>query len=147
MARRRLSRSQSPNAPSSVYQAPAQRFRAHESVLQERLNSLELESILARRAVVEPVYRSALARRVAYRPGTVSKYSLSPLSNGRAAARLPSGRGARDRLISLAADRRVLFCVRRRERRAVLFARRVAGKRGVGVGKRWRRTITSQWRC
>lgn len=42
---------------------------------------------------------------------------------------------------------RVSFCVRRKQRREVLFARNVAGRRGVGYGKHWRRTQDSQYTC
>lgn len=45
------------------------------------------------------------------------------------------------------APRRVLFCLRRKVRKEVLFALRIAGRRGVGAGKRWRRTAESSWRC
>lgn len=45
------------------------------------------------------------------------------------------------------APRRVLFCLRRKVRKEVMFALNIAGKRGVGAGKRWRRTENSNWRC
>lgn len=42
-----------------------------------------------------------------------------------------------------------LFCVKRKVRRSVLFAKRVAGykRRSPGSGGGYRRSITSQWRC
>lgn len=43
--------------------------------------------------------------------------------------------------------RSVAVCVRRKLRREVLFARGVAGRSGVGVGKRWRRNVESSYRC
>lgn len=49
--------------------------------------------------------------------------------------------------LRIMAPRRVLFCLRRKVRKEVMFALRIAGKRGVGAGKRWRRTENSQWRC
>lgn len=42
----------------------------------------------------------------------------------------------------------VLFCQQRRERREVLFAKRVAGfRRSPGRGGTYRRRAESQWRC
>lgn len=45
------------------------------------------------------------------------------------------------------APKTVLFCVQRKQRKQVLFAKRIAGRRGVGRGKRWFRSSTSQYRC
>lgn len=42
---------------------------------------------------------------------------------------------------------RVKFCLRRKFRREVLFARDVAGHRGIGRGKRWIRSENSNYRC
>lgn len=42
---------------------------------------------------------------------------------------------------------RVGFCVRRKQRREFLFAAGVAGSRGVGRGRSWRRTAESSYRC
>lgn len=50
-------------------------------------------------------------------------------------------------LSKLRADPRVGFCLKRGIRREVLFAMRVAGSRGVGRGKKWKRNYNSQWRC
>ncbi len=41
----------------------------------------------------------------------------------------------------------VVVCVRRKRRRNVLFANRIAGRSGVGRGKQWRRNYYSQVRC
>lgn len=49
--------------------------------------------------------------------------------------------------LRMLAPRRVLFCLRRKVRKEVMFALKIAGRRGVGVGKRWRRTENSNWRC
>lgn len=43
--------------------------------------------------------------------------------------------------------RQVSFCQSRAARREVLFARNVAGRRGVGRGKPWRRTFESNYSC
>lgn len=47
----------------------------------------------------------------------------------------------------LKADPRVSYCVRRKERREVLFAMKRAGFGGSARKKTWRRTYNSQWRC
>lgn len=39
------------------------------------------------------------------------------------------------------------FCVQRKQRREVMFALDVAGRRGVGAGKRWKRRVESQYNC
>lgn len=49
-------------------------------------------------------------------------------------------------LNTLRADKSVTFCVRRKQRREVLFARKVAGRKGLGGGG-VRRTISSSWSC
>lgn len=54
---------------------------------------------------------------------------------------------ARGDAFVIRSSKRVQFCVSRKQRRQVLFAQRIAGKRGVGRGKRWRRSSTSSWRC
>lgn len=41
----------------------------------------------------------------------------------------------------------VIICVRRRRRREVMHAIGIAGKRGVGAGKKWRRDRFSNVRC
>lgn len=51
------------------------------------------------------------------------------------------------RVVSRPSINRAWFCFRRKSRRQVLFARRVAGSRGVGFGKRWRFTPESQVSC
>lgn len=53
------------------------------------------------------------------------------------------------RLLEIKAPRRVLFCARRQVRKEVLFARKVAGRRGGSPGRRGRylRNANSQWRC
>lgn len=53
------------------------------------------------------------------------------------------------RKLKMLAPKRVLFCIRRKVRREVLFALRRAGFRGSGPGKggRYRRTQDSQYRC
>lgn len=48
-------------------------------------------------------------------------------------------------LQALAANPRVVFCVRRKQRREVLFAKRLNGRNGGG--KPYRRTYSSQWSC
>lgn len=48
---------------------------------------------------------------------------------------------------SINAPRNVQFCVRRKIRREVMFAKNVAGRRGVGRGKSWRRTNESRYHC
>lgn len=42
---------------------------------------------------------------------------------------------------------RVMFCVRRKQRKQVLFAFNIAGKSGVGRGKRWHRSYNSHYGC
>lgn len=49
--------------------------------------------------------------------------------------------------LQMRAPSRVLFCLRRKQRKEVLFARGVAGRRGVGRGRRWRRTGDSAYSC
>lgn len=49
--------------------------------------------------------------------------------------------------LRIAAPHRVYFCLSRKRRREVLHAFRIAGKRGIGKGKRVRRTQNSQYRC
>lgn len=51
------------------------------------------------------------------------------------------------RKLQMLAPRRVLFCLRRKVRKEIMFALNIAGRRGVGAGKRWRRTENSNWRC
>lgn len=48
--------------------------------------------------------------------------------------------------LSVRVPERVKFCVQRKERREVLFARRVAGRRGTAPGP-YRRSPKSQWSC
>lgn len=45
------------------------------------------------------------------------------------------------------APKKVMFCVSRKQRKQVLFAKGIAGRRGVGRGKRWLRSSTSSYRC
>lgn len=48
----------------------------------------------------------------------------------------------------LRADPRVAFCQRRKERREILFAKRIAGrKRSPGRGGTYHRNVMSQWSC
>ena len=42
---------------------------------------------------------------------------------------------------------RMMFCVRRKIRREVMFALGVGGKRGVGRGKSWNRGVDSTYSC
>lgn len=42
---------------------------------------------------------------------------------------------------------RTWFCIRRNQRKQVLFALKIAGKRGIGRGKRWNRNHTSHYGC
>lgn len=65
-------------------------------------------------------------------------------------ARYSSRLGALARLArgeSIRIPSRVDFCVARKQRKQVLFAKGVAGGYGVGRGKRWRRTSNSFYRC
>lgn len=48
--------------------------------------------------------------------------------------------------LRIIAPRRVYFCVQRKKRKEVLFAKNIAGKRGIGR-KGVRRTQNSQYRC
>lgn len=48
--------------------------------------------------------------------------------------------------LSIRAPLKVRFCLRRKERREVLFAKRKVGYRGSSPGP-YRRTANSQWRC
>lgn len=50
------------------------------------------------------------------------------------------------RLLKVRVPSRVRFCVQRHQRKQVLFARGVAGRRGSAPGP-YRRTENSQWRC
>lgn len=122
----------------------AELSRAHESVLQE--HSSRAYDLLHRQhtPTVPAVYHTGRqARNASYRVtfGNVKFLFAKPRE-----ARLPSGRGKADKLISLLADPRVLFCVRRRRRREVMFAYNVAG-RGGRRGRRFRRNFSSQFSC
>lgn len=82
-----------------------------------------------RRSVVLPVFRSA-----------------KPLSPLQAQQRNASWRAFN--VLQIQAPRRVAFCVRRKQRREVLHAYGIAGRRGlVGRGGGYRRTADSHWRC
>lgn len=50
-------------------------------------------------------------------------------------------------MLSYQFPRRVQVCVRRRIRRSVMFALDKAGRRGLGRGRRWRRTEESNYSC
>lgn len=57
-------------------------------------------------------------------------------------------RYGRLRVLEIRAPVRTLFCVRRKVRREVLFARAIAGRRGLrGRGGSYRRNQNSVWRC
>lgn len=49
--------------------------------------------------------------------------------------------------LNIQAPSRVKFCVRRKIRREVMFARNMAGRRGIGRGKTWRRSENSNYSC
>lgn len=51
------------------------------------------------------------------------------------------------RRVGFAHPWQVIICVRRKRRRAVMFALKYAGLRGIGVGKKWRRDANSNVRC
>lgn len=51
------------------------------------------------------------------------------------------------RVLRIRSPKKVRFCFDRSVRRQVMFARGVAGRSGVGRGKRWSRTVNSQYRC
>lgn len=143
MARRSApgrARTSSPRSSSSLLS------RAHESVLPEQ--SQYVQDMLREQRVrtVQAVYPRVLPARTAF-PFRSSRRPLSFLFTKPRAARLPSGRQSRDMLRLLRLDPRTMVCVRRGQRREVLFAYRVAGRRGVGAGKRWRRSVHSQWSC
>lgn len=82
-----------------------------------------------RRSVVAPVFRAA-------RPVTplqAKQRQLSWLAFNR---------------LQVQAPRRVAFCVRRQQRKEVLHALGIAGRRGlVGRGGSYHRTSNSSWRC
>lgn len=94
-------------------------------------------------AVNARLLRSPLTRRVAI---DRRKYSLTPLPTKRAVGALPSGRGYANRLKSLALRPMTEVCVRRNERRQVLFALGVGG-RGGKKGRTFKRNYWSQFKC
>lgn len=51
------------------------------------------------------------------------------------------------RSLRIRAPAKVVFCVRRKERREVLFAKQRAGFRGSAKKRFWRRSQNSQYRC
>lgn len=86
--------------------------------------------------------RDSVRRSVApsFRRGAVSR---SPLQ-----AHSPSDSWAAFRKLKVSAPARVMFCVRRRQRREVLFAFGVPGKRGLrGAGGHYKRNAFSSWSC
>lgn len=60
---------------------------------------------------------------------------------------LPAGRYSALRVLQIRTPRKVLFCVRRKQRREVLFAIRRAGYSGSARKPYYRRTVNSQYRC
>lgn len=142
MARRGSSRFKGPGAvgPSrSLAKLP----RAQERVLQEGASRRLVDELLRVLPAAAPVYQ---VNRVAPRRPSGARRAILSLYK-QAAGLTTSGRGPSTRVRLLEADPRRLFCVRRAERKQVMFALKVAGKRGVGRGKRWKRTYNSQWRC
>lgn len=72
-------------------------------------------------------------------------YSLSPRRH--ALARSKAGSILRSWRFHVSVPRKMGFCVRRKQRKEVLFALSIAGRSGVGRGKRWRRNAQSSYRC
>lgn len=92
----------------------------------------------AARAVVVP--RVHAARSAALRGQSVV-FGIRPPPIGGLRGRMPSFG------LQVRAPSRARFCLQRKQRKEVLFAYGVAGRRGVGRGKRWNRNANSQWRC
>lgn len=101
--------------------------------------------------VLSWVARPSLRPRVYYSP--VSHKYPSPASQDRYSAFREWSRGVgttRGRSTPLRVPSAVWFCLKRKQRRQVLFARRVAGwrrKRSPGRGGSYRRTPNSAYRC
>lgn len=121
-----------PGAPAPFY---VHRSRVDHSRLVDKLLTLTYRDVYP--ALDSVVVRRRVAWGVQRRPGVIqstppsSRYSPRVLAAAREFNRV--------RL-----DPRTLTCVRRRQRREVLFARRVAGGRGI---RSYRRTVHSQWSC
>lgn len=77
-----------------------------------------------------------------YREGDYYAEERDPL--GRSSYRFHKGVSRR---LGFHAPWQVIICVRRKRRREVLHAFRIAGKRGIGRGKSWKRNSYSQVRC
>ena len=113
--------------------------RAHESV-RRMLRDEE-------RSRVERILELARPKATVY-PGS----PLQRVSRYRFESRTPSHPAKPNRLslelrrLRISKPHKVAFCVRRKQRREVLFAMRVAGERGVGRGRAWRRK-DSQYTC
>lgn len=142
MAGRRSSKRE--GVRSSFSYSPGRRPLTPEGVLQDESSLARYTVPLGRRALaVQAVYPRARSARTRY----IQLSRFPSLSTKPPVGRLPLRRGYADALKVLRANPLVRFCVQRKARREVLFAFSVAGRRGVGAGKRWRRSVNSTWSC
>lgn len=127
--------------------------RAQERVHQDDWSDLALSRssyALHTDRAVRAVYQDPL-RRIQVAPdyrrrARMSGTLLAPLSAKPRVARLSSGRYSALRLLQVRAPMRARFCVRRKQRREVLFAMGRAGFSGSAPGRYFRRAESS-YRC
>lgn len=151
MARRKYKRQGEPLVGSRF---PANRPLTHESVsLEDRMPDM---APLRRGAVFDalpgvpsswfdPIEVGQVARARPRPRRGAGLLTVSPAKQARRAFDT-SGRYSALRLLQLRVPKKVLFCIKRKARRSVLFAWRKVGFRGSSPGP-YRRTQNSMWRC
>lgn len=93
------------------------------------------------------VYLERVQRGTGRRYGVPPIVDIPPLYRRAALPRTPRLRNGPSWRLFVRVPYRERFCVKRKQRKQVLFAYGVAGRRGIGRGKRWIRNSTSSYRC
>lgn len=125
---------------------PRARSNVHRLFELDTFGSAERRLEISRVWGAEP-HASLSRRRSLYRVGSLAgrQTAHSPL----ASRQFPGLRWSAFNVLQVRVPEKERFCVSRKVRKGVLFARGVAGhrRRSPGAGGRYRRTADSQWRC